>query len=302
MPVRHLDETIVLAALHDRGWDPGPLTPLTGGEWSQAYAFSDGDRELVVRAGGRVEDFHKDRLAMRLDSPDVPVPRVLEIDELPDGWYIAVSERVAPGAWLEDLECATLDEALPAIERMLAAIRSVDTSDTTGYGSWDVDGNAPFASWSEALLAVRDGIEFWHPGWRAKLEASPTGAGPYDRAYAELERLAPGAPDERCVIHADLMHRNVIVDGPRVSGVFDWGCAMYGDGAYDLAWLHFWAPWHRGWDAIDVLELGRDIPDLERRIVICGLHIGLANLAYEAVTERWDDIAATSRRTLGLLG
>jgi hygromycin-B 4-O-kinase len=302
MPVRHLDETIVLAALRSRGREPGALAPLAGGEWSQAYAFRDGERELVVRAGDHLEDFQKDRLAMRLASPDLPVPRLLEIDELPAGGYLAVSERVAPGVWLEDLEGSALDTALPAIERMLAAIRNVDTSDTTGYGPWDSEGNAPCPSWSEALLAVSDGLQVRLPGWRAKLEASPTGAGPYDRALAELERLAPEAPDERCPIHADLLHRNVIVEHARIAGVFDWGCAMYGDGAYDLAWLQFWSPWHPGWDAIDVLELGHGIPDLERRIVICGLHIGLANLAYQAFTERWDDVAATSRRMLGLLG
>jgi hygromycin-B 4-O-kinase len=292
---------MVQRALRARGRNPGALTPLAGGEWSQAYAFRDGDRDLVVRAGHHLEDFQKDRLAMRLASPDLPVPRLLEIDELPGGGYLAVSERIAPGTWLEELEGSSLDDALPAIERMLAAIRSVDTSDTTGYGTWDMEGNAPHPTWGEALLAVSDGLDTRLPGWRAKLEASRTGADPYDQAFDELRRLAPEAPDERCPIHADLLHRNVIVDGGRVTGVFDWGCAMYGDGAYDLAWLHFWSPWHPGWDAIDVLALGRGIPDLERRIVICGLHIGLANLAYQAFTERWDDVAATSRRMLGLL-
>ena len=302
MPTHRPDETIVLDALHAHGWHPDDLTPLAGGEWSQAYAFLDGDRELVVRSGVYVEDFHKDRFAMRFASPDLPVPRVLEIGELPDRRHFAVSERVASGTWLEDLDGSGLDDALPAIGRMLDAIRGADTSATAGYGPWDTAGNAPCATWSEALLGVREGLEERLPRWRAKLEASPTGAGPYARGFAELERLAPAAPSERCPIHADLLHRNAIVSGSRVSGVFDWGCAMYGDGAYDLAWLHFWAPWHAGWNATDVLALGRGIPDLERRIVICGVHIGLANLAYQAFTERWDDVEATSRRMLDLLG
>jgi len=302
MPPQHPDETIVLDALRANGRRPGRLTPLAGGEWSRAYAFSADDRELVVRAGAYVEDFEKDRFAMRFASPDLPVPRVLEIGGLPGGRHYAVSERVPPGEWLEDLEGRALDDALPAIGRLLAALRAADTSNTTGYGSWDPAGNGPNGSWGEALLEVGNDPGDRLPGWRTKLESSPTGAGPYDDALAALEALAAEAPDERCPIHADLLHRNVVVDGPRVTGVFDWGCAMYGDGAYDLAWLHFWSPWHPGWDAIDVLELGRDIPDLERRIVTCGLHIGLANLAYQAFTERWDDLSATARRTLTLLG
>ena len=301
MPKQRPDETIVLAGLRGNGWEPSSLKPLAGGEWSLAYAFHDGDRDLVVRAGAYVEDFQKDRFAMRFASPDLPVPRVLEIGELPEGGHYAVSERVEAGSWLEDLEGAALDDALPAIGRMLAGMREADVSGTTGYGSWDVDGNAPRASWAEALVEVGDDPADRQPGWRARLEGSATGAGPYDDAFAALASLAQVAPDERCPIHADLLHRNVIVDGPRIAGVFDWGCAMYGDGAYDLACLYFWSPWHPGWSAVDVLELGRGIPDLDRRIVTCGVHIGLANMTYQAFTERWDDLDATARRTLGLL-
>ena len=151
MPKQRPDETIVLAGLRGNGWEPSSLKPLAGGEWSLAYAFRDGDRDLVVRAGAYVEDFQKDRFAMRFASPDLPVPRVLEIGELPEGGHYAVSERVEAGSWLEDLEGAALDDALPAIGRMLAAMREADVSGTTGYGSWDVDGNAPRASWAEAL-------------------------------------------------------------------------------------------------------------------------------------------------------
>ena len=301
MPKQRPDETIVLAGLRGNGWDPSPLTPLVGGEWSRAYAFRDGNRDLVVRAGAYVEDFQKDRFAMRFASSDLPVPRVLEIGVLPEGGHYAVSKRVTAGSWLEDLEGVALGDALPAIGLMLAAMREADTSGTTGYGSWDPAGNAPNRSWGDALLEVGNDPGERLPGWRARLEGSATGASHYDHAFAALARLAPDAPDERCPIHADLLHRNVIVDGPRIAGVFDWGCAMYGDGAYDLAWLYFWSPWHPGWDAVDVLELGKGIPDLERRIVTCGLHIGLANMAYQAFTERWDDLDATAQRTLGLL-
>lgn len=302
MPAHRPDETIVLAALRANGRNPDSLTPLAGGEWSQAYGFRDGDRKLVVRAGAYVEDFEKDLFAMRFASAALPVPRVLEIAELPGGGHYAVSERVPAGAWLEDLHGPALHEALPAVGRMLAAIREADVSGTTGVGTWDATGNAPHARWGEALLEVGDDPADRLPGWRDRLETSPTGAGPYDRAFAALERLAPEAPDERCLIHADLLHRNVVMDGPDVTGVFDWGCGMYGDGAYDLAWLYFWGPWHPGWAEIDVLELGRGIPGLERRIVTCGLHIGLANMAYQAFTEGWEDLDSTARRTLELLG
>src|SRR5215213_4867031 len=44
----------------------GPLVPLGAGEWSRAYAFEVGGRELVARFGAHGEDFAKDaRMARR---------------------------------------------------------------------------------------------------------------------------------------------------------------------------------------------------------------------------------------------
>src|SRR4029079_13072702 len=104
-------------------------------------------RQLVVRAGAYVEDFEKDRFAMRFASPDLPVPRVLEIGGLPGGRHYAVSARGAPGEWLEDLEGRALDDALPAIGRLLAALRAADTSNTTRYRSWGSAGHGANSEW-----------------------------------------------------------------------------------------------------------------------------------------------------------
>ena len=51
---------------------------------------------------------------------------------------------------------------------------------------------------------------------------------------------------ERHLIHSDLLNYNVLVADGRISAVIDWGCAMYGDFLYDLAWFEFWAPWYAG--------------------------------------------------------
>ncbi len=94
-----------------------------------------------------------------------------------------------------------------------------------------------------------------------------------------------------------------------MSGVFDWGCALYGDFLYDLAWLTFWAPWHPGLDALDLraealahyADIGLVVDDFDARLRCYEVHIGLAHLAYHSFTQEWDHLDWTERRTLEVL-
>ncbi len=111
---------------------------------------------------------------------------------------------------------------------------------------------------------------------------------------------------ERHLIHSDLLNYNVLVADGRISAVIDWGCAMYGDFLYDLAWFEFWAPWYAAWRGIDFrreaarhyASIGLDVPRFEERLTGCQIHIGLAAQAYNAFKERWDALEETARRTL----
>jgi hygromycin-B 4-O-kinase len=88
--------------------------------------------------------------------------------------------------------------------------------------------------------------------------------------------------------------------------VIDWGCSMYGDFLYDLAWFIFWAPWYPRWRNIDFQReaarhyesIGLAVPHFEERLRCYQLHIGLTGQAYSAFKLRWADLEATSRRTL----
>ena len=55
------------------------------------------------------------------------------------------------------------------------------------------------------------------------------GDAPFVAGLAALRDLAKGLNTERSVVHSDLSNRNVLVDGDRITAVFNWGCAMYGD-------------------------------------------------------------------------
>jgi hygromycin-B 4-O-kinase len=300
-----VDGARVAAFLAERlGGTVDDVVPIQQGEWSRAFFFRHAGHEYVVRFGAYPEDFEKDRLAARYRSPQLPVPSVLEIGEAFGGHY-AISERLF-GEYIDGLDEARMRAVLPSLFAALDAMRRVDLSATTGYGAWGADGTAPFPSWQAALLDV--GVD--RPadriaGWRERLASSPTGAAPFDEAYRHLQALAAYAPEERHLIHSDLLHFNVLVSTDRITGIFDWGCGMYGDFLYDLAWLCFWAPWYTAWDAIDFRQealhhyaaIGLDIPHFEERLLACQIHIGLGGQAYQAYKGYWSELAWTARRT-----
>jgi hygromycin-B 4-O-kinase len=289
------------------GPDVRGVAPIGHGEWSRAFAFRHGGAEYVARFGAYLEDFAKDRLAARYASPALPIPAVVELGEALGGYY-AVSER-AFGGYVDDLDGAQLRATLPSLFAALDAARSVDLSASAGYGGWGADGRAAFPSWRSALLDVANDrpADRTH-GWRERLAASPLGSGPFDEALGHLRGLLDGCPEERHLIHSDLLHYNVLVADGRVSAVLDWGCAKYGDFLYDLAWFAFWSPWYPAWANVDFRDegarhfaaIGLDVPHFEERLRCCQLHIGLDALAYNAFKGDWAALEETARRTLAV--
>lgn len=268
-------------------------TPLGAGEWSSAYALTLDGQDVVARFGRHGEDYAKDRRMARHRSKALPIPEFLDSGPAGDG-YFAVTRR-AYGDFLDELDGDAMRAALPGLLAVLDAVREIDVSDTTGYGPWRPDGSAPFGSWAEALLDVVTENDRT-PGWRAKLEASPTGAGPFDEAAAALRELVTDLPDRRQIVHSDLLYRNVLVAGTEITAVLDWGNSLYGDADYDLAWLLYWWPWYPAWRDIDIAAvLGRG-PLLAYQV-----HIGLDAQTYNAHTGRWDDLARNAAQTLALI-
>jgi hygromycin-B 4-O-kinase len=298
---KHQVEDLVADSL---GHAVDDVSLLAAGAWSRAFSFRAGSQDFVVRLSALDEDFHKDRLAARHASAALPIPRVLEVGTTESGFF-AISER-AFGDDLENADEAQMRARLPALMAALDAMRTADIADTSGYGVWRADGNAHHATWREALLsAAIDGPGRRNHGWRERLASSPTGTGAFDAAFEELRRLAEVIPQSRHLIHADLLNRNVLAEGDRITGVFDWGSSMYGDFLFDLAWISFWAPWYPAWAVIDFREaaarhyaaIGLEVPAFEERLRACEIYIALDGQAYQAHRGRWSDLEWTAART-----
>jgi hygromycin-B 4-O-kinase len=282
------------------------------GLWTTAFFFRQAGRQLVVRFADTAWNFEKDRRFAGYGSDDLPIPRVLEIGDAFDGLHYAVSTR-AHGTFLEDLDHDAMTCALPSVFRTLDALRAVDVSGSAGYGSHlpNFDGERP--TWREFLLAVDDDQPALaaNPvrGWRVMLDSRPDAARTFADAYSALASSVDGCPDARHLVHNDLLHGNVLVAHDRVTAVFDWQCAMYGDFLYDAAALSFWAPWFpalRHADAGRAVrhhyeEIGLTVPGLELRLRCYEVHIGLCHLGYHAYMQDWDELDRVARRTREVL-
>jgi len=278
------------------------IARIGAGAWSQCFGFRRDDQELVIRFGQHVGDFRKDQRASSYRSPDLPIPEVLTIGHAFDGFY-AISTRVH-GVPLESLNATQWQSMIPSLAAALEAMRLADVSATVGFGGWGDAGDAPYARWSGHLLSVGDDSPDRRTyGWRARLAASPQADVVFTWGFDRLKQVANDSVP-RGLIHGDLINRNVLVNESSITGVFDWGCACYGDHLYDLAWFEFWAPWFPSL-SIDLLrsELERRwravgyVPHLkEERLLACYLHIGLDHLAYNAHLGDISALAATAER------
>ncbi|MFF3671616.1 phosphotransferase family protein [Microtetraspora malaysiensis] len=286
----------------ERATEPQPLAV---GAWSRAFELTIDGAEVVLRIGAHGTDFAKDELAARFAGSNLPVPPVLTRGMV-DTWHYAISAR-AHGIALDHLPATDVALALPSLLTTLDDIGKIDLAGTAGYGIWTPDGRAPYDSWMDALLAI--GTETARvPGWRAALVDSEIGLGPVEAGLAALAALAPYLPNERHMIHGDLLSRNVLVADNTITAVLDWGNALYGDSLYDAAWLIYWWSWYPQWRTIDIgAELlahwhatGQLPTHLRERLHAYLIHIGLDAIAYCTFRRRWDEVRSNVATVVAL--
>ena len=263
------------------------VSALGAGMWSRAYSFDTDDSRLVVRFGDHDEDFAKDRIAASWQQPGLPVPKFIDMGEA-FGTFYAITER-AEGEFLDRLTSSEVAEVLPSLLRTFDSLRRVPVPEGARFGGWDRNGVGEHSSWKEAILAV-ESIRPRITGWRLRIQEWPECMQAFDQGVERLQVLAEQVPSKQDVIHRDWVNRNVLVTATRITSVFDWGCSIYGDHLYDVAWLTFCAPWTVGFDRQAIrhetrehyVAEGIDPDDFDRRVECYELHIALGALTYQA--------------------
>jgi aminoglycoside phosphotransferase (APT) family kinase protein len=236
------------------------LQPLGGGAWSSAYSFSHSGRALVVRFGPNKDWFEADRAAVSFSSPELPVPRVLEVGDAFNGAY-AVSVRHY-GTNLEDVRPDQSDVAGPMLASLLGALFAVPKSQDLPVG-WHWRPPSDGVSWRAWLCdrLVDDPKQPVH-GWRAAIGAQSDLDRIYRAGEARVRDLVDACPERRDLVHGDLLHANVLVteDASRPDAVFSWKCSVRGDFMFDIAWCTFCSIWYPGIAAIDLWHLIQQEP------------------------------------------
>jgi hygromycin-B 4-O-kinase len=273
------------------------VTPVGNGEWSQAFYYQETGVDKVIRFNAIDDDFKRDKFASCFNSRNLPIPEIEEIGTAFDG-YFAISKKV-DGVMIDHLGAEEIKKIVPGFLDLLDSMRMIDTSKTTGFGGWNTEGNGTRNSWRDFLTnkVTRERI--------VNNDSLKT----FDLAYEELLKLISFCPEDRHVVHNDLLHFNLLVKDNKVTGVIDWGCALYGDYLYDLAMYITWQFYYPAMAGIDFKEearkyfekRGADISHFDERLKCYQLHLFLDSMAYNSYKENWKNVEMVSNRLVEIM-
>ena len=171
-------------------------------------------RRVVFKAG-HDDWIASEALACKLArEAGVPAPEILAA-VLEDRPFLIMSH--VHGIALSDLSPGRWPGPLRRAGELLRALHEVRMD---GFGSF-ARGSPAHTRWGDALRT----------DWLSALDLLDVDREAYARA---VERHLPNVAGGR-LLHGDLVPGHVLVDGDRVSGIIDFGDAMAGDPAWDLA-------------------------------------------------------------------
>lgn len=277
------------------GKDISAVKPLGEGGWSYAFTFLIGDAKNVIRWGNVPDNFERDAFAHTFITDGLPVPPITEIGEANNSFF-AISPFVV-GNFLEALSPNDLEIASPSVIKMFRALRAVDMSTSTGFGSWNKDGKGNHDSWKGFLQDNGDkSAESLIKGWKEHLESPSMGTDAYDKLWGKFKSLIDYCPEDRSVVHSDLVNRNVLVSDGKVTAVLDWGSSFFGDPLYDIAWLIFCDPWCPNFKSTQLIpqlledfkaDPNSNTKNMDERLLCYQLNIAAGSIAYNAFKMDW---------------
>lgn len=265
--------------------DAHSFKSIADGEASQGFFFSSKSDEYVIRVNKKIYSFEKDKYAYEnFQSEKIPIPETLSIGKLNNDLFFSITKR-ARGKLLSDLSKEEILKAIPSIIKILDSIHAIDISYTTGFGCFDAKGKTDLKSFSHHLekLITRMPESYKKEVGNKLLEKNVV-----DKLLEKYKKLLKYSPDVRYLVHADFGFNNATVENNKITGIFDWEHAFYGDFLYDIAWLDFWGNKAIEKDRIDYKgifykhyqEKDVDIINYNERILLYKLNFGIGAMMF----------------------
>jgi hygromycin-B 4-O-kinase len=265
------------------------LSELEGGLVAKALSFRAGGRDYVLRfMTGKMEaSYAKEEFLYRnFASPELPIPEVVRVGNYED-LFFCISRKL-PGRGLKSLTNEEYEKAMPSLMQTLLAIHRCDVSRWAGYGWIGDDRDGLFPSWKRFLAHANEEEreDGFFGKWHSLFESSFLERSLFDDVYGRMAELLKYCPEKRWLLHGGYGNDNVLAEGGRVTAVLDWE-AMYGDFAYDIAWIDFWP---RGVDHVEILgqyyeKAGMPMENYRERIACYKHYLGLGAMKFFAKTK-----------------
>lgn len=282
------------------------LTPVQGGLIAQTLSFRAGDEEYILRfitssieVSYQKEAFIYENFA----SPSVPIPPILKVGRNGDMYY-AISQKL-PGRGLQSLSRAEYEQTLFSIVQTLYAIHQVDVRGWHSYGWLDDDGAGMFSSWKGFIARIieEERLDGFYGKWHTLFQTTFLERDFFEAVYSHMMRLLEVCPEDRYLVHGEYGYNNVLAQEGKVTAVLDWVDTMYGDFAYDIAWISFWK---RGIDLPErfrqyYTSQGMSLPHYRERIACYKCYIGLDAMRFFAKTNNREAYQSTRRILQDLL-
>lgn len=280
---QHIDASLVLKFLQEKfDTSSAHADPINEGETSAAFFFSANGKDYVIRIGGNLDHFEKDKFAYEhFASSRLPISEVLALGHFQKDLFYIISEKVEGNLFFTFKEEKAL---LPHFIATLDEIHATDISQYSGYGGWENDGNAFHASWKACLESINN-EEYFH--WSRIFKETFLKKETFDKLYDKLLSLLKFCPEDRYLIHGDFGVNNVLAKGEKVTGVLDWGLSKYGDFLYDVAWIDFW-PGQTNFGEVFLehyKEKGVNVNHFQERLLCYKMHFTLGTLHFAATSN-----------------
>lgn len=208
-------------------------TPLQGMDSEVFFAIGENGKEYVIKYFSRGSD--GDAPAYKLlekNKVDVPAPKVLG-SFMVRGRPVLVLEKIN----FPLLETVAVGKMHRYIRSMIQNLRKIHKIRSGRAGSLDVSGKN--RSWKEIMLAKFDGkdpfLNWKEIAKRDELDQSLV-LSSVENMIKRIDK-AEFAEGNYSFLHTDFNQRNLFVDDDsnEISGIIDWGEAMFGDPIYDFA-------------------------------------------------------------------